>query len=260
MPPRRSKRRAKPTTPTTPAAALAETAKAPADEDKENATCDAANVAAPAKAAEVPAAAELAWLDDVDQITPVYSKPKPAKTAKTRDKEFPLFDDDDEIAPLQKAPTSQAKAAETENYDIDDVDEITPVHKTAPVIGVLPAGENADSLAPDPNRPPLGALQPKDPAPFRPKKVTYGKRRQVHPVEMPTSQALGVIRCVSPEKSGTDGAGKPERQEMDFEDGKDEDDEVQTPEERSKGLQQFWKEQRALWAEVDAVDLEEELD
>lgn len=232
----------------------------PAHEDKENVTCDAANFAATADATEPPTASELASLDDVDQITPVYSKPKSAKTAKTRDKEFPLLDDEDDIAPLQKPPTTPAKLSDAENYAIDDVDEIIPVHKTAPQTGLLLESENAGTLAPAPNRPPLGVLQSKEPAPFRLKKVTYGKRRRVHLVEMPTFQALGVMRYASPENAGSDGAGDPKPQVGDFEEGEDEDDEVQTPEESSKVLQQFWKEQRALWTEVDAVALEEELD
>lgn len=261
MPPRRSKRRAKPAT---RAAAHAEPENLSSADDKENAAVVRKNVIA-TKAKAVPSSAvggEGMFPDDVDEITPVYSTPKLAitSTANHSDKLTPLFDEEDEITPVQKVSAALLTSEAPTEYDIDEIDEISSLGQAAPLAPAPQRSENASSLPRLPNRAPLGILQSSEPAPFRPKKVTYGKRRRVHPVEMPTSHALGVTRYASPEKPENDSTGSPDGQGGDFEEDEDDDDDVQSPKEQSKGLQQFMKEQRVLWAEVDAVDLEEQLD
>lgn len=107
-----------------------------------------------------------------------------------------------------------------------------------------------------PPRPPFQLLQTSEPCPSRSVLTTYGKPRREKVVEMPSSRALGMLR----EKSPLQEKGRESPDESADElDGEGEEDEVE-PHEEDRELKAFMRQQKALWAEVDAVDLEVQSD
>lgn len=249
MPLRRSQRRAKP--------ALAVRAEpTPPDDDKENEAAmrqsgslsgkDETGTSDTGKA--LPEKDKIATVHTSRQLRRAPSKLLHRKTA--------LVSDEEDEARSAHGPVSYASEREREltATDIGDIDEIQEASTRAKAAAPVEQGADGETT----NRTPLGVLQPEQVSPLRPKKITYGKRRRVHLVEMPTSHALGVMRYASPEKTAEGKSDESEQGGEAVEENEDEEEEASP--ERSKPLEEFMKEQRDLWAEVDAVDLEEQFD
>ncbi|CDF39581.1 unnamed protein product [Chondrus crispus] len=258
MPLRRSQRRAKP--------ALSVRAEpTPPDDDKENEVAMRESGSLSGKD-ETSTSDTGKVLPEKDKIAAVHTSRQPRRAAsKLLHSKTALVSDEEDEASSAHGPASFASEREREltatAIDIGDIDEIQEASPRATAAAPVERGADGETT----NRTPLAVLQPEQVSPLRPKKVTYGKRRRVHLIEMPTSHALGVMRYASPERTAEGKSDQSEQGEEAVEKKEDEEEEEEEEEEeaspeRSKPLEEFMKEQRDLWAEVDAVDLEEQFD
>lgn len=224
--------------------------------------------------------------DNVGEVTPVLRPSSLQREQNRANKLVPGSNEEDEITPVTSEGLWSAdknKTAIVPTYD--DLDEITPVYKHPPARkprtedpveivarSVLkdkqidptllqedvPVTENevnlreesdSDGIQMSPKRVPLRTLQPD----MKMGKVTtYGKRPRSKPVEIPSRKTLGLANMSMDDTS--------ENSEEEESEEEHEQEENSSNVKRNKDLDEFMKQQKALWDEVDKVDLLEELD